>query len=230
MQRQRILIVEDDVKTANTLQLYLEHAGYEVDVASDGAAGLGAARRGGYTLIVLDLMLPKLSGATVCRTLRTESTIPIIMLTARSTTADRIDGLELGADDYVTKPFSPRELVARIRSVLRRSQQTQPGSGRLSAGRFELDLDQSTARVDDRQVQLTRIELAILAALIRARGRVLTRQSLIEQAFGHEYDALERTIDAHIMKLRKKIEPDRRDPRYVLTVFGVGYRLGTDDG
>ena len=225
MRRQHILIVEDYAKTANTLRLYLEHAGFEADVVGDGTSGLEAARRGPYDLMILDLMLPGLSGESVCRTLRAESLLPIVMLTARSTTSDRIEGLELGADDYITKPFSPREVVARVRTVLRRTRPAALETEPLTAGGVELDPDRCTVRVDGRRVPLTRIELDILAALIRARGRVLTREALIEQAFGHDYDALDRTIDAHVMKLRKKIEPDRRNPIYVLTVFGTGYRF-----
>jgi DNA-binding response OmpR family regulator len=227
VQKQRILIVEDDTKTAKTLGLYLENAGFETEIIGDGTSGLRAARNGRHDLMILDLMLPGLSGESVCRTLRAESMMPIVMLTARSTTSDRIEGLELGADDYITKPFSPREVVARVRTVLRRSQPPTTNNGRLAAGGLELDLDRRTVRVDGRQVELTRIENAILAALMRARGRVLSREALIEQAFGHDYDALDRTIDAHIMKLRKKIEPDRGNPIHVLTVFGSGYRIAT---
>jgi len=225
LQKHRILIVEDDPKTAETLRLYLKNAGFEADVIGDGPSGLEAARKGRYVLMILDLMLPGLSGESVCRTLRAESPLPIVMLTARSTTSDRIEGLELGADDYITKPFSPREVVARVRTVLRRTKPSTHDTGRFTVGGVDLDLDNYTARVDGRQVALTRIELAILAALMRARGRVLTREALIEQAFGHDYDALDRTIDAHIMKLRKKIEPDRRHPVYVLTAFGKGYQF-----
>ena len=179
MARQQILIVEDDAKTAHTLRLYLEHAGFEADVIGDGTSGLRAARTRRYDLMILDLMLPGLSGESVCRTLRTESSLPIVMLTARSTTSDRVEGLELGADDYVTKPFSPREVVARVRTVLRRAQPSTSYTGRLTAGGIELDPDRCTVRIDGRQVVLTRIELAILAALMRARGRVLTREALI---------------------------------------------------
>ncbi len=225
--RQRILIVEDDKKTAEMLQLYLEHAGFECLAVHDGKRGLDRARSGRFDLVVLDLMLPRLDGAAVCRALRAEGELPILMLTARTTTSERIAGLELGADDYVSKPFSPREVVARVQTILRRSRSAT--SSPACVGGLEVDLDSRRARAGGRELCLTRIEFDILAALLDAQGRVLSRQDLIERALGNDFDGLERTIDAHVMKLRKKIEPDRRRPRYVRTVFGVGYRLGAED-
>jgi DNA-binding response OmpR family regulator len=228
MTRQRILIVEDDSKTAQTLRLYLEHAGFAAEVQGDGRSGLAAARSGEFDLLILDLMLPGLSGQSLCQTLRLESQLPILMLTARSTTEDRIEGLELGADDYVTKPFSPREVVARVRTILRRTRPPATDSGMITAGALELDCDRRRLRVGEKQVELTAVELAILAALMRARGRVLSREALIQQAFGDSYEAFDRTIDAHVMKLRKKIEPDRRNPVHLLTVYGTGYRISME--
>jgi len=225
-----ILIVEDEAKTAETVRLYLERAGYEVELASDGRSGLALARSGRFVLVILDLMLPEIDGLTVCGRLRRETDVRILMLTARSTEEDRVGGLELGADDYVTKPFSPRELVARVRAVLRRSDPNEGGPRRLSHQGLELDLDARAATVGGRRVDLTATELRLLRALLRTPGRVFTRAELIDHALGTDYDGSDRTIDAHVRNLRNKIEPDRTNPRYVETVFGVGYRLGAENG
>jgi len=225
-----ILIVEDEAKTAETVRLYLERAGYEVGLAADGRTGLAEARSGRFALVILDLMLPEVDGLTICSRLRQETDVRILMLTARSTEQDRVGGLELGADDYVTKPFSPRELVARVRAVLRRTDPSESGPRRLSHGGLALDLDARTAAVDGRQVDLTATEVRLLGALLRAPGRVFTREELIDNALGVDYEGSDRTIDVHVRNLRHKIEPDRANPRYVETVFGVGYRLGTENG
>jgi DNA-binding response OmpR family regulator len=226
-----ILIVEDEAKTAETVRLYLERAGYEVELASDGRSGLALARSGRFALVILDLMLPEIDGLTVCSRLRQETDTRILMLTARSTEQDRVDGLELGADDYVTKPFSPRELVARVRAVLRRADPSEwSGPRRLAHGDLQLDLDARAATVEGRSVDLTATEVRLLRALLRAPGRVFTRAELIDNALGTDYEGSDRTIDVHVRNLRSKLEPDRAKPRYVETVFGVGYRLGTENG
>lgn len=223
---QRVLVVEDDRKTAETVRLYLEHAGFAVSLAPDGPSGLGAARAEQYDLAVLDIMLPGLDGLQVCRALRARSDVAIIMLTARTAESDRVHGLDLGADDYVTKPFSPRELVARVKAVLRRGRPVQPGSGRrLEAASIVLDEGTHEVLVRGEPVALTRSEFAILRALLRHRGRVLSREELVELALADDWDGTGRTVDTHITNLRRKIELDRHMPTLVTTVFGVGYRL-----
>lgn len=222
----RILLIEDDATTAETVRLYLEKEGFEVTSIDDGARGLAAARAGEFTLIVLDLMLPGLSGSEVCRSLRRESDVPIVMLTARTTEDDRIAGLELGADDYVPKPFSPRELVARVRAVLRRGEHPQVGGRQVL--RFEgltLDLARKSVEVDGAEVHLTPAEFKLLSVLARSPGRLFGRDQLAERALGDDFTGLSRTVDAHVMNLRKKIESDRSNPRFVQTVLGEGYRF-----
>ncbi|HEX3474648.1 MAG TPA: response regulator transcription factor [Kofleriaceae bacterium] len=224
----RILIVEDDRKTAASIDMYLRHGGFRTDVARTGTEGLDRARDGKPDLVVLDLMLPGIGGLELCRTLRAESAVPIIMLTARSTEDDKLRGLELGADDYVTKPFSPRELVARIKAVLRR---IEPAGERLCAGDLVLDLAACQVTVGGEPVALTAAELRLIEAFMRAPGRVFSRDELMERALGGSSDGADRpdrpdrTIDAHIKNLRKKIEPDRAHPRRIVTVFGLGYKL-----
>ncbi|MDA8016932.1 MAG: response regulator transcription factor [Thermoanaerobaculia bacterium] len=223
----RILIVEDDHQTADTIRLYLENDGFEVDIATDGMTGLERARLHPPALIVLDLMLPRLSGFEVCRALRKRSNVPIIMLTARTTEDDRVLGLDSGADDYVPKPFSPRELVARVRAVLRRGEHPESaGRERLCFVGLEIDLARCVVTVAGRTVSLTPAELNLLTTLARAPGRVFRREQLAARAFGEDFSGLDRTIDAHIMNLRKKIEADRASPEFVQTVFGQGYRFG----
>ena len=222
--RQRVLVVEDEKKTAASLQLYLEHAGFDVTVVASGSAGLREARAGRHDLVLLDLMLPELDGLAVCRALRAESDLPVIVLTARSTEQEKLEGLRLGADDYVTKPFSPREVVARVRAVLRRTASgPETARGTIRTRRIRLDLDRHEATVTGRKVVLTRTEFDLLEVFARAPGRAFTRQEILERAFGSEYDGLERTVDAHIMRLRRKIE--RGGAPLIVTVFGVGYKL-----
>ena len=222
-----ILVVEDDAKTAESIRLYLEHAGFGVRIARDGREGLDAARTGRFALVVLDLMLPRLDGQNVCRALRRESDLPIIMLTARTTEDDRVEGLELGADDYVLKPFSPRELVARVRAVLRRSETPEAGGRtRLRFDGLEIDLEGRMVWVDGKSVSLTPAEFGLLVAMARSPGRVFRRDQLAERAFGQDFHGLDRTVDVHVKNLRSKIEPDRASPRWVQTVFGEGYRFG----
>jgi DNA-binding response OmpR family regulator len=195
-------------------------------VAYDGKQALEIARRFHPALIILDLMLPKVDGLDVCRILRAESRVPIIMLTARTTEEDKLVGLDLGADDYIVKPFSPRELMARMRAVLRRVlDESQAGPSLLACGGLEVDFLRREVTLDGKPVHLTPKEFRLLELLIRQPGRVFSRLDLLEGAFGYEFAGLERTVDVHIMNLRKKIEPDPETPRYVQTVYGVGYRF-----
>ncbi len=223
----RIVVIEDDAVVAETLQLYLEQAGFAVATAADGVAGLALARAPGTALVVLDLMIPGMTGHDVCRRLRAESAVPIIMLTARASEDDRVAGLELGADDYVPKPFSPREVVARVQALLRRS--ALPSASPVPAvvvDDLEIDLFARQARLGGRVVPLTPTEFKLLEALARSPGRVFTREELLSRAFGPGYDGLDRTVDVHITNLRKKLQSGRQSS-YVLTAHGVGYRLAS---
>lgn len=222
----KILIVEDEVKLMRTVRLYLEQAGYSVAWAEDGQQGLAAFRNEKPALVLLDLNLPgELDGLDVCRTLRRESNVPIIMLTARSEETDRLIGLELGADDYIVKPFSPREVVARVRAVLRRAEQPEAAPDVITASDIQVDLTRRTVIVSGQAVELTISEFDLLAILARYPGQVFSRAQLLEQTQGTTYEGYERTIDQHIKNLRHKIEPDPRQPRYVLTAHGVGYKF-----
>jgi DNA-binding response OmpR family regulator len=222
----RILVAEDDDKQARLVRIYLEREGHAVQVAADGRTALDRARSGRPDLIVLDVMLPLVDGLDVCRILRAESDVPILLLTARRTEEDLLLGLDLGADDYLTKPYSPRELTARVRALLRRSRTSAPVEERLlRVGEVELDTARFEVRVAGRQVTLTAKEFAILETLAREPGRVFTRAQIIERVFGFDRDVLERTVDAHVMNLRRKLEPDPRRPRHLETVYGRGYRL-----
>lgn len=211
MSRARILVVDDDRKTVATIKLYLEHDGFEVVCAHDGEQALEQQRACDPDLIVLDLMLPRVAGLDVCRRVRAASEVPIIMLTARTTEADKLRGLALGADDYVTKPFSPRELTARVRTVLRRVE-SRGGPRPLRFGNLVVDIERHEARIGEELIALTPSEFNLLATLARAPDRVFTRQELVERAFGHNYEGLERTVDVHIMNLRHKLERDGRPP------------------
>jgi DNA-binding response OmpR family regulator len=220
---QRILVVDDEPRITRLVRDYLERAGFAVSVARDGEEALLRARTERPDLVVLDLGLPRLDGLDVVRTLRRDRATPIIILTARDDEADRIVGLELGADDYVTKPFSPRELVARVRAVLRRH--APQGGEVVRAGSIELDLPRMRLAVDGRHVELTATEFALLAAMAREPGRVFTRSQLLDAIHGVAFESYERAIDAHVKNIRRKIEADARSPRHLLTVYGVGYRL-----
>lgn len=231
--QKRVLVVEDDVKTADIVRMYLERDGYQVATAHDGTEGLNTARTSQPDLIVLDLMLPGLSGLDLCRILRRESSVPIIMLTALSTEQNKLTGLDLGADDYLSKPFSPRELAARVRAVLRRapdhslsSSKTVTGPKTVNSGQVSVDLGQRTVFVRGQEVYLTPTEFSILAALLREPGRVFSRSQLVEQALGFDYEGMDRTVDVHVLNLRRKIELDPNRPEYIRTVYGVGYKFG----
>ena len=220
-----ILVVDDEPKIVRLAQDYLERGGFRVQAVGDGKSALVAARQSRPDLIVLDLNLPELDGLDVCRTLRRESDVPIIMLTARVEETDRLIGLELGADDYIVKPFSPRELVARVRVVLRRVQSgvIQP-AGLLRAGDLEIDLNGHRVTLAGEAVRLTPIEFSLLAILAQHPGQTFTRAQQLDP-LGMAADNFDRSVDAHIKNLRRKLEADTSDPRYILTVFGIGYQF-----
>jgi DNA-binding response OmpR family regulator len=222
----KILVVEDETKIARLVRDYLEHAGFEAEVVGDGDTALASARRSRPDLVVLDLGLPGRDGLDVARVLRRTSTVPIVMLTARGDEIDRVVGLELGADDYVVKPFSPKELVARVRAVLRRTQAARAGGPEvLRVADVEVDLPRMRVSVGGRPVELTPTEFQLLAAMVREPGRVFTRGQLLDAVHGVAFESYERAIDAHVKNLRKKLEPTPGRPRYLLTVHGVGYRF-----
>jgi DNA-binding response OmpR family regulator len=218
----RILVVDDDANASRLVKLYLQKDGYSVMVAADGREALEIARDKKPDLIVLDLMMPHVDGLEVCRRLRQESDVPIIMLTARTTDADKLTGLDMGADDYVTKPFSPGELAARVRAVLRRLP-GERGPDELRRGDLLLDFRKREAFRHGLPLGLTRAEFRLLGVLATQPGRVFSRDQLIEKALGDDFDGYERTIDAHIRNLRRKLEPDPAHPHYVKTVYGAGY-------
>lgn len=224
----KILLVDDDRKTVDLIKLYLDKDGYRVLVAYDGQDAVQLARQRRPDLIILDLMLPGIDGLDVCRILRSESRVPIIMLTAKTTEEDKLFGLDLGADDYVTKPFSPRELVLRVGAILRRGRAPSADSSAESFGGGLLVIDETLRRVtiDGRLVELTPTEWGVLLALAAQPGRVCSRYELINRVRGYEFDGYERTVDSHVKNLRRKIEPDPTQPTVVQTVTGVGYRLG----
>lgn len=222
-----VLVVDDEPKIVQIARDYLEHAGFVVLSALDGTAALATARSAQPDLVVLDLGLPGLDGLDVCRALRKDSNIPIIMLTARDQEADKLVGLELGADDYITKPFSPKELVARVRAVLRRAEQATAGETLRAAG-LELDLARMRVTRNGTIVEVTPTEFELLATLARQPGRIFTRGQLLDALHGVAFESYERAIDAHVKNLRRKLEPDPREPRYILTVYGVGYKLAEE--
>jgi DNA-binding response OmpR family regulator len=220
-----ILVVDDEPKIAQLARDYLEHAGFAVLTAGDGASALQLVGTRQPELVVLDLGLLGVDGLEVMRRIRASGSTPIVVLTARDTELDKVLGLELGADDYITKPFSPRELVARVRAVLRRGQRQGEASDRIAVGDLVLDLPRLRAMVAGRPVDLTPTEFSILATMAREPGRVFTRAQLLDAVHGVAFEAFERAIDAHVKNIRRKIEPDPARPRYVLTVYGVGYRV-----
>jgi len=227
----RILIAEDDRKQADLIRVYLERDGHSVLVVSDGIRAVEQARAHRPDLLILDLLLPGMDGLDVCRIVRAESQTPILLVTARSTEEDKLRGLDLGADDYVTKPFSPRELAARVRALLRRSgAMASDPAGVRTIGDLEIDVARFVVRVRGAAVPLTAKEFGILEVLATEPGRVFTRAQIIDRAFGFDHFVLERTVDAHVMNLRRKIEPEPAEPRYVQTVYGRGYRLAEPPG
>ncbi len=224
----RILIVDDEEMIVRTVKAYLDREGFKTYTAFDGEEALRAFADKGPDLIVLDLMLPKVSGIEVTRSIRAKSSVPIIMLTAKAAEADRVVGLELGADDYVVKPFSPRELVARIRAVLRRFEGEGSEVERIVVGGLEIDLKTRELKVDGNEIELTPTEFDLLAYLARHPGQVFTRLQLLREVQGYTYDSFARTIDTHVKNLRRKIEADPKMPTHILTVHGVGYRFARE--
>ncbi len=233
----KVLVVDDDRSLLEVLKYNLEKEGYQTVTATDGAQALDVARSEKPDLIILDVMLPTLSGLEVCRILRKETTVPILMLSARADEVDRVVGLELGADDYITKPFGIRELMARVRATLRRSELLQPSikeelsndevapEGALRAGSFEIDVARHTAARNGVLLQLSPKEFRLLAFLIHHRGKVFLREQLVERLWGYDYDGTSRTVDVHIRSLRRKVEADPTNPVHLITVHGLGYKF-----
>jgi len=227
MAGKRVLVIDDDVKTTELVKLYLRRDGYKVVTAYDGLQAVDVARETHPDLVVLDLMLPGLDGFEVFRALRAESDVPIIMLTAKTTEQDRLNGLDLGADDYVTKPFSPRELAARVRAVLRRlpDETLQRGPEEVRHGELLVNFSKHEASLTGSLLDLTPVEFRLLGVLVREPDRVFSRAQLIEKVFGYDFDGFDRTIDVHVYNLRRKLEPDPRSPTYIKMVYGVGYKF-----
>ena len=222
-----VLIIEDDPHTTELVRLYLSHDGHRVLSAATGPEGLAQARESAPDLIVLDLMLPGLDGLEVCRELRAESDVPIVMLTARVEEEDLLAGLGFGADDYLTKPFRPRELAARVKAVLRRTGRDNPdGGGELSYGPIRVSLRERSATAGDANVALTPTEYRILVLLLREPGRIFSREQIIDRVFGPDFDGFDRTVDTHIYSLRRKLEGPLNGARYIHTIYGMGYRFG----
>lgn len=222
-----ILIVDDEPKIVQIARDYLEHSGFDVLTAAEGTTAMAAVRGSKPDLVVLDLGLPGMDGLDVTRAIRKDSNVPIIMLTARGEETDKLVGLELGADDYITKPFSPKELVARVRAVLRRldSASVDAGAQVVRSGDFSLDIPRMRLMIGNREVEVTPTEFQLLTAMARQPGRIFTRSQLLDAVRGVAFESYERAIDAHIKNIRRKIEPDPREPRYILTVYGVGYKF-----
>ena len=228
MAGKRVLVVDDDAKTVELVRLYLKRDGYRVFTAYDGIAALRLARESRPDLIVLDLMLPGIDGLQVCRTLRSESDVPIIMLTARTTDRDKLTGLDLGADDYVTKPFSPRELAARVRAVLRRLPEER-GPTELKQGELTIDFHKHEASLADSPLNLTPVEFKLLRVLAMEPNRIFSRGQLIEKALGYDFEGFDRTIDVHILNLRRKLNTKDNHSIIIKTVYGTGYKLTIGD-
>lgn len=230
--RTAVLLIDDDVRLATLLKEYLNKQDMELAHAEDGEHGLTALRRSRYDVVLLDLMMPGIDGLEVCRRIRADSELgqtAVLMLTAKGDDIDRIVGLELGADDYLPKPFNPRELLARIRAILRRGVAQATPRRRFRSGELEIDLEGRTVTCVGRPISLTHYEFQLLAVLARAAGRVLSRDQLLDALKGEEYDSFDRSIDVHISKLRSKIEPNPKEPRYIRTMRGVGYVLSRDE-
>jgi len=230
MQRRTVLVVEDEAEIADVVRQYLERDGYRVAVCGDGAQALAEFGRLRPDLVLLDLMLPGADGYEVCRRIRAQGSTPVIMLTARDEEHDKLVGLELGADDYITKPFSPREVVARVRAVLRRARNGGAPVPVVRAHDLEIDAERHTVRRSGEALGLTPTEFKLLLTLAAHPGRAFTRLQLIDQVQGYAFEGYERTVDAHVKNLRQKLEADPRHPRYVLTVHGVGYRFAEGTG
>jgi DNA-binding response OmpR family regulator len=226
--KELILVVDDEPKIVKLARDYLEQGGFRVTTAADGITALAVAHRERPDLIVLDLKLPGMDGLDVCRTIRRESDVPIIMLTARVEEADRLIGLELGADDYITKPFSPRELVARVRAVLRRVQGGLKQSDHILVADLEIDLNGRQVKRNGETITLTRSEFNLLVTFAQHPGQAFTREQLLTRLYDVSFDSYARSIDAHIKNLRQKLETNPGEPRYILTVFGIGYKFSDE--
>lgn len=224
-----VLVIEDDPSVSQLVRLYLVHEGYEVLDAKDGETGLQLATEASPALILLDLNLPKMDGIEICKRVRQVSDVPIIMVTARVDEDDRLDGLDLGADDYVSKPFSPRELMARVRAVLRRTQNEaelkESHGGTVEAGGYHIDLEARTVSIDGKELQLTPTEYRLLVYFINSNRRTVSREQIIDSAIGYTFAGFERTVDTHISNLRRKLEQANGGERHLKTVYGVGYRF-----
>jgi two-component system response regulator RegX3 len=226
----RVLLVEDERAIRDVVAAYLEREGYWVTAVGDGEAALDAASRKRFDLVVLDLNLPKISGDEVCRSIRDASDVPIIMLTAKGAEEERVHGFEIGADDYLVKPFSPRELVARVRALLRRAHaESDPQRDRIEHDGLVVDLPTHRVHLDDREIELTASEYKLLVTLARYPGRVYPRMELVEKVLGYDFEGYERAIDSHVKNLRSKLDDDAREPRFIHTVTGVGYRFEPRD-
>lgn len=221
----QVLVVDDNAKIRDVLTAYLEQEGFEVRVAADGPAAIAEVARGVPDIALLDIMLPGVDGVELTRRFQREHGLPVILVTARSDEVDRLIGLEVGADDYISKPFSPREVVARVKAVLRRTEGSRDGAGVLRVGALEIDPGRRTVTVDGEVKELTRTEFDILAAMAAHPGRVYSRLQLLEAGTGDAFDGYERTVDAHVKNVRRKLGEDPRSPRFVQTVFGVGYKV-----
>ncbi|HEU5044698.1 MAG TPA: response regulator transcription factor [Nocardioidaceae bacterium] len=221
----RVLVVEDEESYSDALEYMLRKEGFDVAVAATGPDALAEFERAGADIVLLDLMLPGLPGTEVCRQIRATSSVPVIMVSAKDTEIDKVVGLELGADDYVTKPYSPRELVARVRAVLRRGSDPAPSSSALEGGQVRMDVDRHSVTVGGEDVRLPLKEFELLEMFLRNPGRVLTRGQLIDRVWGSDYVGDTKTLDVHVKRLRAKIEPDPSTPSYLVTVRGLGYRF-----
>ena len=227
MPNKRVLIVDDDAKIVELVKLYLIRDGYGVITAYDGTTALKLARESHPDLIVLDIMLPGIDGLEICRILRQESSVPIVLLTARTTEQDRILGLDMGADDYIIKPFSPKELAARVRAVFRRTAADAQDMGpqELKFGKLSVNFLKHEAYLADKSINLTPVEFKLLGVMIKEPNRVFSRGQLIEKVLGYDFDGFDRTIDVHILNLRRKLEPDAGKPTFIKTVYGSGYKF-----
>jgi DNA-binding response OmpR family regulator len=225
-----VLVVDDEPRIVDLARDYLEHSGFAVVTAGDGKSAVTTVGARHPDLVVLDLGLPGMDGLDVMRAIRRESEIPVVMLTARDDEVDKLLGLELGADDYITKPFSPRELVARVRAVLRRTERRPDSTDQIRVSGVSIDIPRMRVDVDGRSVELTATEFEILTTLARQPGRIFTRAQLLDAVHGIAFESYERAIDTHVKNIRRKLEPDPRRPRYLLTAYGVGYRFADDEG
>jgi len=225
-----ILVVDDEPKIVELARDYLEHAGFSVMTSGDGPSAVATVGGRHPDLVVLDLGLPGMDGLDVMRAIRRDSEIPVVMLTARDDEVDKLLGLELGADDYITKPFSPRELVARVRAVLRRTERRPEVTDLIRVSGVSIDVPRMRVDIDGRSIELTATEFEILTTLARQPGRIFTRSQLLDAVHGVAFESYERAIDTHVKNIRRKLEPDPRRPRYLLTAYGVGYRFADDEG